>query len=111
MRHSAQLLLLVKVYPVWSDGTATLKEKHQVLHGLEKFHHYCFAKDVNIFTDHKPLVAMISKDVVTLSQQLQHIMLHIHQYSVWIFYKPGPELYLVDWLSCHNDMENKDQEI
>ena len=29
-----------------------------VMDGLEKFHHYCFAKEVYIITDHKLLVAM-----------------------------------------------------
>ena len=25
-----------------------------ILHGLEKFHHYCFVRDVYVITDHKP---------------------------------------------------------
>ena len=32
-----------------------------ILHGLEKFHHYCFAREVLIITDHKPLVAIFKK--------------------------------------------------
>ena len=39
-----------------------------ILHGLEKFHHYCFGKEVLMITDHKPLVSMFKKDVATLSQ-------------------------------------------
>ena len=35
--------------------------------GLEKFHHYCFGREVLIITDHKPLVSMFKKDVATLS--------------------------------------------
>ena len=58
-----------------------------------------------------PLVAMVSKDMATLSQQLQCIMLHKHQYNTLILYKPGSELYIVDWLSYHHHVENKDQEI
>ena len=46
-----------------------------ILHGLEKFHHYHFAKDVCLITDHKPLVAIISHDAAMLPQHLQHIML------------------------------------
>ena len=37
-----------------------------ILHGLEKFHHYCFGREVLIITDHKPLVAMFKKDVAML---------------------------------------------
>ena len=31
------------------------QEAFGILHGLEKFHHYCFAKEVNIIKDHKPI--------------------------------------------------------
>ena len=62
-----------------------------ILIGLEKFNHYCFAKEVYIIPEHKPLVVVVCKDVGTLSHQLQHIMLCIHQYSVHIVYKPDLE--------------------
>ena len=38
-------------------------------------------------------------------------MLCIHQYWVYIIYKPGPDLYIADWLSRNNHTEGKDQEI
>ena len=38
-----------------------------ILHGLEKFHHYCFGREVLVITDHKPLVSIFKKDVATLS--------------------------------------------
>ena len=38
-------------------------------------------------------------------------MLHKHQNGIHILSKPGPELYIADWLSCHKHGENKDQEI
>ena len=37
------------------------REALGILHGLEKFHHYCFAREVLIITDHKPLVAIFKK--------------------------------------------------
>ena len=33
------------------------------LHGLKKFHHYCYPREVNIITDHKSFIAMLKKDV------------------------------------------------
>ena len=74
------------------------REALGILHEPKKFHHYCFGKEVHATTDHRPLVAMISKDVMMLSQHLQCIMLHLHHYSVNILYKPGPELYITEWL-------------
>ena len=82
-----------------------------ILHGLDKFQYYCFVKEVNVITNHKPLVAMVSKDIATLSQCLQPTILHIHQYSVNVLCMSGPDLYIADWLSHHNHTENKDQEI
>ena len=34
------------------------REALVILHGLEKFHYYCFTRVVLIITDHKPLVAI-----------------------------------------------------
>ena len=86
-------------------------EAFGIVHCLEKFHHYCFTKEVIVIKDHKPLVTMVSKDITTLSWWLQHIMLHIHQYTVYILYKPVPDLHIADWLSCDNHNEGNDQEI
>ena len=87
------------------------REALGILHGLEKFHHYCFAREVHIITDHKPLVAILKKDVATLSQCIQCILLKIHQHRVHILYKPGPEIFIGDWLSHHNHEEGKDEPI
>ena len=46
------------------------REALGILHGLEKFHHYCFARDVTIITDHKSLVAIFKKDAAILSQRI-----------------------------------------
>ena len=37
--------------------------------------------------------------------------LRIHQFQVRIIYKPGPDLFITDWLLSHNHTENKDAEI
>ena len=88
--------------------------KHEalgILHGLEKFHHYCFGREVLIITDHKPLISMLKKDIATLLQHIQCIMLKIHQYRVQIIYKPGPKIFTADWLLSHNHTEGMDKAI
>ena len=80
-----------------------------ILHGLEKFHHYCFGREVLVIMDHKPLVSIFKKDVATLSQHIQCILLKIHLYRVQIIYKPGPEIFIANWLSRHNHTEGKDK--
>ena len=37
-----------------------------ILHGLNKFHHYWYVREISIITDHQPLVAIFKKDVATL---------------------------------------------
>ena len=75
------------------------REAVGILHGPKKFHHYCFAREVHVITDHKPLAAIFKKDVAILLQPMQHILLKIYQYRVQILYKPGPEIFISDWLS------------
>ena len=87
------------------------REALGILHGLERFCHYYFAREVSIVTNHKHIVPIFKKDVATLSQRIQRILLRIHQFWVRISYKPGPELFIADWLSRHNLTENKDAEI
>ena len=82
-----------------------------ILHALEKFHHYSFSREVLIITDHKLLIAMLKQDVATLSLCVQCILLKIHQYRVQIIYKPGPKIFIADWLSRHNHIEGKDKPI
>ena len=41
-----------------------------MLHKLDRFYHYCFAKEVYVITDQEQLVAMVNNDVV-------HILLAI----------------------------------
>ena len=54
------------------------KEAPRILHGLEKFNHYCFTHEVLVITDNKPLGAIMGKDMATLLQCLQCIILCIH---------------------------------
>ena len=44
-----------------------------------------------------------------MSQRIQHILLKIHQYRVQVIYKPGPDIFIADWLLRHNHTEGKDQ--
>ena len=94
-----------------SEDIVTSKERHWVYCIVMKFHHYCFAMEVSIITDHKPLATIFKNDVATLSQLIQHILPRIHQYQVIIIYKQGQELFIADWLSRHNHMEKRDEDI
>ena len=89
------------------------RETLGILHDLENFQHYCCTLEVSTVTDYKPLVAIFKKDVANLSHrlQLQRILLHVHQYSIGILYKPEPQPFIAHWLSRHNHETNRDEEI
>ena len=85
------------------------REVLAILHGLEKFYHYCFAREVLIITDHKPLVAILKKKCGnTIIVHTMHSSKN-HQYRVQIIYKPGLEIFIADWLSQHNHEQGKDK--
>ena len=42
-----------------------------------------------------------------MSQWIQHILLKIHQYRVQIIYRPGPDIFIADWLLRYNHAEGK----
>ena len=39
------------------------------------------------------------------------LLVKVHQYRVQIIYKPGPDIFIADWLSHHNHIEGKDKPI
>ena len=54
-----------KSYQELRDVTATQREAYAILHGLEKFHHYCFERQASVITS---LVTILKKNVATLLQ-------------------------------------------
>ena len=48
-----------------------------ILHSLEMFLHYCFAKEVYVITDDKPLVAIFSRNEAMLSLHLCYRMFEL----------------------------------
>ena len=83
-----------------------------ILHGLKRFHHYCLRREVCIITDHKPYIAILTK------QGCDHIIsVVIVYYAVHIpvlgshFIQACPWLTYEIWLSGNNHTEDKNHEI
>ena len=75
------------------------KEMLAVTFGLEKFHHYTYGRDVNIITDHKPLVSITAKPLSAAPKRLQNLLLRAQKYSFSLSWKPGAEIPIADTLS------------
>ena len=67
------------------------REALGILHGLKKFYHYCFAREVHIITDHKPLAAILKRCGNDITMHTAY-PIKTHQYR----------------LSWHNHQEGKD---
>ena len=92
------------------------KELLALVFGLEHDHYYTYGKRVTLWTDHKPLVSIASKPLVSAPKRLQRLMLSLQHYDVEIRYKPGKEMFVADphsraYISDHQQSDvNKEVE-
>ena len=81
-----------------------------VVGGLEKFNYFTFGRPVTALTDHKPLIAISKKSLVSAPPSLQCLLLRLANYNVELQWIPGKEMIFSDHLS-HNivagDSSNK----
>ena len=75
------------------------KEMLAAVYALEKFHHYTFAREVDVITDHKPLIAIWKKPLAKAPRRLQTLLLRARNYRFTLIYKPGTEIPTADTLS------------
>ena len=89
---SHQLNATQQRYPIYK------KELWAIVYCLRKFHTYIYGKrDVNVYTDHKPLIHILNQS--TMSQALQQYIDVIMDYDLIINYRPGLMHILPDALS------------
>ena len=81
-----------------------------ILHGL-KILSLLFCPWSQLDNKPKTLVAIFKKEVVSLTQRLQWIILHINQYNIRILYKHWPQLFIMEQVSRYNHETNKNEEI
>ena len=75
------------------------KEMLAIQFGLTKFHQYTFGRDVNVITDHKPLVAITKKPLNKAPRRLQNMLIRIQDYSFTLEYQKGCSIPVADTLS------------
>ena len=76
------------------------KELLAIVHGFEKFHSYVYGRgDVMVVSDHKPLLAIHKKALVSAPKRLQRMLLRLQRYTYNLTYQPGSQLVIADTLS------------
>ena len=88
------------------------KEFLAVVFACQKFHYYIYGRQVLVRSDHKPLVHIMQKDLLTIpSARLQRMKLRLSKYMINLTYVPGKYLYVADLLSRYFNKEEKLVEI
>lgn len=76
------------------------KECLAIVFATRRFEHYILGKDnVKVYTDHKPLVPISKKPILTSPKRLQRMRLTLQKYSLDLEYKPGPKMFISDTLA------------
>lgn len=76
------------------------KELLAIVYGCEKFHTYTYGREVDVQTDHQPLVSIAQKPLYKASPRLQKLLIRLQRYKIRsVNYIPGKYLYLADTLS------------
>ena len=75
------------------------KETLALVYGLEKFHQYTYGRHLDVVTDHKPLVAILSKPLSKAPRRLQSLILRTQKYDFSLTFQPGKSVVTADTLS------------
>eukprot|EP00117_Sycon_ciliatum_P027910 scpid26178/ scgid22563/ Retrovirus-related Pol polyprotein from transposon opus; Protease; Reverse transcriptase; Endonuclease len=75
------------------------REMLAVVFGLVKFRQFVLGRQVIVFTDHKPLVAIVKKEFDQVPARVQRWLLAILPYDFQLTYTPGTSMICTDALS------------
>ncbi len=69
------------------------KECLSIVFACQRFHHYLYGRElVTAETDHKPLISIFSKPLLSAPKRLQSMLMTLQNYSLKVVYKPGPKM-------------------
>ena len=70
-----------------------------ICYGCSKFHDFIFGKNITVETDHKPLVAIMTKPLHVLPARIQRMRMRLQRYDLKVTYRPGKQMFIADTLS------------
>lgn len=72
------------------------KELLAIVLACEKFNKFAYGKNVEVETDHKPLVSIFKKSLKLLSYEITTMrLLRLQQYDLQVTYKKGTEFWFL----------------
>lgn len=81
------------------------KETLAIVFSLERFHQYVYGRKVQVWTDHKPIVAIMKKPFNKCPARIQRFLLRMQLYDIEVAYKKGSEQVVSDTLSRATELD------
>ena len=75
------------------------KEMLAIAYALEKFNQFTFGRHVTVYSDHKPLEAILKKPLACAPRRLQGMIMRLQKYDLEVRYEKGTEMHIADFLS------------
>ena len=75
------------------------KELLAITFACERFHQYIYGQQVQVETDHKPLIPLFVKPLSDCPLRIQRLLIRVQRYDLKVSYTPGKYMYTADTLS------------
>ena len=75
------------------------KEILAIVYGLEKFNQFTFGRHVTVYSDHKPLEAILKKPLACAPRRLRGMIMRLQKYDLEVRYEKDTEMHIADFLS------------
>lgn len=83
------------------------KEMLAIVFACSKWHNLIYGREIEIVTDHKPLLGIMSKEYQKISSsKLKRMKLRLEKYNLKLTYLPGKYMYIADFLSRNFNTKN-----
>ena len=74
------------------------KELLAITYACERFHQYILGQQVEVETDHKPLIPLFTKPLCDCPLRIQRLMIRVQRYDLKVSYTPGKYMFTADAL-------------
>ena len=75
------------------------KELLAITYACERFHQYIYGQQIEVETDHKPLIPLFTKPLCDCPLRVQRMLIRVQRYDLKVSYTPGKYMYTADTLS------------
>ena len=69
------------------------------VYALKKFNQFTFGRHITVYSDHKPLEAILKKPLTCVPRCLQVMIMKLQLYDPEVHYEKGMEMHIADFLS------------